>query len=235
MNILKYLKSEIQTFGKYEKIFFPLIIIFILSISFYMKDDKIALISAICGVSYSILAGKGKFYCYFFGIMSTFCYGYISFKNTIYGNVLLNLGYYLPMQILGIFSWKKNLKQDGTEIVKTKLPLKTQIIYLSLTLLVTIATYFVIKAMGDKYPLVDSITTVFSILGMYLTVKRCIEQWYAWIIVNGLSVLMWIFAYLNGSKCFATILMWLVYFILAFYFLNSWRKEKVFAGEIEKS
>ena len=81
MNILKYLKSEIQTFGKYEKIFFPLIIIFILSISFYMKDDKIALISAICGVSYSILAGKGKFYCYFFGIMSTFCYGYISFKN----------------------------------------------------------------------------------------------------------------------------------------------------------
>ena len=65
----------------------------------------------------------------------------------------------------------------------------------------------------------------FSILGLFLTVKRCIEQWYVWIIVNGLSAIMWIIAYTHGSNCFATVLMWLIYFILSFYFLYNWKIE----------
>lgn len=227
MSILKSLKSEIKTFGKFEKLIFPLVIILILSISLYMKDNKIALLNAICGITYSILAGKGKFYCYYFGILSTFCYSYISFKNTIYGNVLLNMGYYLPMQIWGIFAWKKHLKEDKNEIIKTKLSVGKRFVYFFVTSLATIVCYFIIKSFGDKFPLTDSITTMFSVLGLFLTVKRCIEQWYVWIIVNGLSALMWFLAYLKGSNCFATVLMWSVYFILSFYFLHNWKKEKL--------
>ena len=81
------------------------------------------------------------------------------------------------------------------------------------------------KYTGDASPFIDGTTTVFSILGMLLTVKRCIEQWYVWILVNGLSALMWIEAYIQDSNCLATVIMWLTYFILAFYFLAGWRKE----------
>jgi nicotinamide mononucleotide transporter len=77
----------------------------------------------------------------------------------------------------------------------------------------------------DKNPIFDSITTIFSIFGLLLTVKRCIEQWYVWIVVNGLSAIMWIQAYLNGSNCFATVIMWVTYFILAVYFLKNWEKD----------
>ena len=77
----------------------------------------------------------------------------------------------------------------------------------------------------DQSPIIDSITTVFSVIGMILTVKRCIEQWYVWFIVNGLSVVMWIKAYALGSNCFATILMWAIYFVLSIYFLYTWKKE----------
>ena len=58
-----------------------------------------------------------------------------------------------------------------------------------------------------------------------LTVKRCIEQWYVWFFVNLLSLIMWIFAYLNASNCFATIIMWAVYLVLSIYFLQVWKKE----------
>lgn len=225
MNYFKVLRREIESFGRYERVIFPLVIISISVISFYMKDNKIALLSAICGMTYSLLAGKGKVYCYFFGILSTFFYGYISFINALYGNVLLNLLYYLPMQIWGFFSWKNNLKKSQNEIYKTKLLPKSRIILLSITIVSTIIFYFILKQLGDKIPSIDSITTIFSMLGMYLTVKRCIEQWPIWIIVNGLSVVMWVIACLNGSNCFATIFMWLVYFILGFYFLYNWHKE----------
>ena len=60
---------------------------------------------------------------------------------------------------------------------------------------------------------------------MYLTVKRAIEQWIIWMVVNGLSILMWLNLVISGSKAYSTVLMWTVYFILAVYFYVVWKKE----------
>ena len=91
--------------------------------------------------------------------------------------------------------------------------------------LFSIILSFVLKKTGDATPFIDAVTTVFSVLGLILTVKRCIEQWYVWFVVNVLSVFMWIEAYMNGSNCFATILMWATYVVLSVYFLFTWKKD----------
>jgi len=225
MNVTNFLKNEFSGWGKFERILFPLIILSIVCISIIMKDNKVALISAICGISYTILAGKGKISCYYIGLTGTVCYAFLSFKNALYGNLLLYSLYYFPMQILGIFKWRKHLKEDSGEIIKTKLSNKERRFYFLAATLVSLITAQILSKAGDATPYIDSITTVFSVVGLLLTIKRCIEQWYIWIIVNGLSAIMWVQAYLNGSNCFATILMWLTYFGLAFYFLHTWKKE----------
>lgn len=225
MKTLEFIKKELTGWGKIERILFPSCIVLIFLISLYMKDSKIALISAICGISYTILAGKGKISCYFIGLCGTLCYSFISWKNGLFGNLCLYLLYYLPMQILGIFKWKQHLKKDIQEIQKTKLTTKERIIYSVITIISTAICYFILLKIGDKSPIFDSVTSVLSIAGLLLTVKRCIEQWYIWFIVNGLSTIMWIEAYINGSNCFATILMWAIYFLLGIYFLYTWRKE----------
>ena len=225
MNLKEFIQSELKGWGKAERIIFPLEIALIIILSFLINDSKIALVSAICGISYTIFAGKGKISCYAFGLCGTLCYSYLSFVNNLFGNLALYMLYYLPMQIVGIFRWKKHLKKDSGEIIKTKLSVKERLIYLILTIIISLAVSFILKYTGDASPFIDGTTTVFSILGMLLTVKRCIEQWYVWILVNGLSALMWIEAYIQGSNCLATVIMWLTYFILAFYFLAGWRKE----------
>ncbi len=225
MNLKEFIQSELKGWGKAERIVFPLEILLIIVLSFLINDSKIALVSAICGILYTIFAGKGKISCYAFGLCGTLCYSYLSFVNNLFGNLALYMLYYLPMQIVGIFRWKKHLKKDSGEIIKTKLSVKERLIYLILTIIISLAVSFILKYTGDASPFIDGTTTVFSILGMLLTVKRCIEQWYVWILVNGLSALMWIEAYIQGSNCLATVIMWLTYFILAFYFLAGWRKE----------
>lgn len=225
MNIIEFIKKELDGWGKFERVLFPACIVLIILISLYMKDSKVALISAICGISYTILAGKGKISCYFIGLCGTLCYSFISWKNGLFGNLCLYILYYFPMQILGIFKWKQNLKKDVQEIKKTKLSTKERWTYLLITLVLTIFCYFILLGVGDKSPIFDSITSVLSITGLLLTVKRCIEQWYVWFVVNGLSTIMWIEAYLNGSNCFATVLMWGTYLILGVYFLYTWKKE----------
>ncbi len=225
MNINEFIQKELSGWGKYERIIFPAEILLIIILSVIMKDNKIALISAICGISYTILAGKGKISCYLFGLMGTLCYAFIAFKNYLFGNVGLYICYYFPMQLVGIFKWRQHLKKETNEIQKIKLSNIERIIYTILGIFFTIICYFVLIKYHDKNPIFDSITTIFSVFGLLLTVKRCIEQWYVWIVVNGLSAIMWIQAYLNGSNCFATVIMWVTYFILAVYFLKNWEKD----------
>jgi len=225
MNILEFAKGELQGWGKYEKIIFPLEIILITLISIYMKDKTAALISAICGICATITAGKGKISCYMFGMISNICYAYISFKTQLWGHLCLNMLYYFPMQFVGISKWKKHMKQDKQEIYKTKLSDKERIIYSVFGLISIILLYFILQKFGDSNSIMDSMTTVLSVIAFILTVKRCIEQWYLWSVVNISSVIIWIYAYLNGSQCFATILMWSTYFVLGLYFLHNWQKE----------
>lgn len=225
MNILEFAKGELQGWGKYERIIFPLEIILITLIAIYMKDKTAALISAICGICATITAGKGKISCYMFGMISNICYAYISFKTQLWGHLCLNILYYFPMQFVGISKWKRHMKQDKQEIYKTKLSDKERIIYSVLGLISIIILYFILQKFGDSNSIMDSITTVLSVIAFILTVKRCIEQWYLWSIVNISSVIIWIYAYLNGSQCFATILMWSTYFVLGLYFLHNWQKE----------
>ncbi|MBP3821152.1 nicotinamide mononucleotide transporter [bacterium] len=225
MKITSFIKKEFYGWGKYERFILPLIILLIISISVYMKDRPTALIHAICGVCATILAGKGKISCYFFGMIANICYAYISFKNAFWGNLILNMLYYFPMQFVGIAKWKNHLKKDTQEIYKTSLSAKERLFYLLIAILFSIFGYIILKQLNDLNPSIDSITTVLSIIAFLLTVKRCIEQWYIWTIVNALSVIMWIIAYLNGSQCFATILMWGTYFALGLYFLKNWDKE----------
>lgn len=225
MKLIELIKEEFKNFGKYERFLFPLIILVIIITSIIIKDNKIALVSAVCGVSYTILAGKGRVSCYFIGMIGTFCYSYLAFINEFYGNLALYMLYYLPMEIIGIFKWKKHLKKDIREIIKTKLNNKERFIYFTLMILISVIVSLVLKIMGDTNPYLDAMATIFSIFGQILTVKRCIEQWYVWFFVNFISLIMWIFAYINGSNCFATIIMWLVYLILSIYFLQAWKKD----------
>ncbi len=225
MKIMEFIKKELSGWGKIERVVFPLEILLIIILSVIIGDNKIALVSAVCGISYSILAGKGKISCYLFGLCGTLCYAYLALKNNLFGNLALYALYYFPMQIVGIFKWKKHLKKDSQEIVKTKLTNKERILYSAISILCSFAFYLILISLHDQSPVMDSLTAVLSVIGLILTVKRCIEQWYVWFVVNGLSTIMWINAYLHGSNCFATILMWATYFVLSIYFLITWKRE----------
>lgn len=185
----------------------------------------ISVIYTICGITYTALAGKGRVICYLFGITATCCYSYLAYDNQIYGNFLLNTGYYLPMQIIGIFAWNKNLKKDKKEIIKTKLSKKERLILTGITTKLCIVMVAFLKSSNDMTPGLDGITTILSVLGMYLTVKRCIEQWLVWIIVNSLAIIMWLKVSLSNHETYSTAIVWSIYLIMGIYFYFQWRNE----------
>ena len=217
--------DKVEKENKYEILGFILVYIILFSNAFITHDSWIALVSAFCGISYTILAGKGFPVCYLIGVIGSIFYSYLSLKSALWGNLILYMLYYVPMQITGFFQWNKNLKDGKNEIIKTKLTNKERIIYFIASSVLSVLVGCILAHLGDTEPFIDSITTVFSILGMYLTVRRAIDQWIVWMIVNGLSLIMWLSIALSGVKVYSTVIMWGVYFILAFYFYYRWKKE----------
>lgn len=208
-----------------EKVGLSFVLVFILISAILRGDSVFALISAICGITYTFLAGKGLPICYLFGVAGSSFYSMLAFQNLLWGNLLLYAGYYVPMQILGFFKWKKNLKDGHNYIVKIKLSRKELLLLILILILLTIGVYYILMSYNDAHPILDSITTVFSVGGMYLTVRRAIEQWIFWMGVNALSLAMWIDVAMDGVRVFSTIVMWAVYLFLAVYFYIEWKKE----------
>ena len=220
---MRIIKLKILKYSEFVMLFF---IYFLLILNYFIFNDSLAaILSAFFGITYTILAGKGNPICYLFGLSGSSFYIYLAFNNSLWGNLLLYAAYYVPMQILGFFRWKKNLKTNKYEIIKTSLDRKTFIKIGITSLLAIIITSIILVIFDDKHPYIDSITTILSLSGMYLTVKRCIEQWIFWMVVNGLSAIMWINIALSGEKVYSTVIMWSVYFILAIYFYFIWKKD----------
>ena len=217
--------EEFSKQNKFELAVFILIYLLLFSNAYYTNDSLIALVSAFCGITYTILAGKGVPICYPIGVTGSALYAYLAFASNLWGNMLLYICYYIPMQILGFFKWNKNLKADKYEIVKIKLSYKERVIYSLLAIFISIIAILILNHYGDKNPVIDGFTTVLSVLGMYLTVKRCFEQWVVWFIVNLLSFIMWLEIALNGTKVTSTVIMWFVYTVLSVYFLIKWHNE----------
>ena len=197
--------------------------IFLISIA--LKDTLTGIIAALTATFYTIFAGKGKISCYLFGIINTILYGYISYETKLYGEVMLNWLWYLPMMFTGMFFWKRNMNKSTETVYKSFLSIKERAITALLTL-AGIAVYaFILHKMGDRSPVLDSTTTILSVTAMILTVKRCIEQWFIWTVVNVISIWMWLLVYLNEGSSVAILLMWVMALANGIIFFIQWKKD----------
>jgi len=178
-------------------------------------------LTAISGVVCVVMVARGNIINYLFGVINVSLYAWISFKAGLYGDAALNAIYYLPMQFIGWFSWiGRRSEQESVTIIARRMKGNERIVVaISAVLLVILAAYL-LKYFKDPQPFKDSATTVLSVMAMYLMVKRFMEQWILWVIVNIISVVMWIIAFSSGESHSALmILMWIFYLINS---LNGW-------------
>lgn len=222
--IKKFIEGELTGWKTPEILWLLFCCISVIVLSQIMGDNIIGIISALTGVLYTVIAGKGKMSCYFFGVINTLLYGLISFKLKLYGEVMLNWGWYLPMMFAGFFCWKR--KTGAQQIVrKTALTVKGRIIAALLSA-AGIGAYAVILAlMNGRSPVLDSTTTVLSVTAMILTVKRCIEQWLIWTAVNVISIIMWLRVYFDCGNSAASLLMWCIALANGIIFFITWFRD----------
>lgn len=179
----------------------------------------IDLVAAFCGICSVVLCAKGKRSGFLFGLVNVMGYAFISFHNQYYGEVMLNVLFYIPSNIVAYVMWTKHKDEDrgGKEVKARALTAPQLIAACAIVAAVTVGYHFVLESMGGAMTLLDGASTVLSIFATILMALRYSEQWFFWIIVDAITVVLWCVA---GDP--VMIAMWGAYLVNAVYGYLMW-------------
>jgi nicotinamide mononucleotide transporter len=97
--------------------------------------------------------------------------------NHLYGDIANN-SIYLVMGVVGFILWNNN--KESNKI--TKASTKERIIYILLIALGTIILSTVLKKTNDPLPVLDSFTTISSLIATFYMMKKKIDTWIIWFV-----------------------------------------------------
>ena len=178
-----------------------------------------------------ILVAQGKISNYVWGTVGVITYAYLAYTWGFYGETFLNAVYYLPMQFIGFYLWNSNKGNvddtvSNTVLIKGMSKFQRIMGILLIPVLITIGSY-VLFLLGGKLVILDATTTVLSIVAMGLMAARMKEQWLLWIVVNIVSIYMWLQSFMLGNPDgIATLLMWSVFLLNSIYGAWKWFRVK---------
>lgn len=225
MSKIKFIiKNEFMGWRRWEICWLIFSSIGVLVTALFFKDSKIAVIASVCGIFSSVLTGKGKLSAYIVGGVSRVLYAVVAFPAHIYGEVMLNLLYFVPMEFYGIYVWYKNMDFEAHEVSKSSMTKRQFVVLAAVVVGATVIFGFFLKYLGGVLPFADSFTNVVSIIAMLLTIKRYRQTWLLWMVVNAVSIALWIFTFVNGTGSVAILLMWLIYFSNSVIMFLKWTK-----------
>ena len=195
--------------------------------------DVVGSIAGIAGVLCVVLVAKGSIWNYLFGLVNVSLYAYISYKASLYGDAGLNALYYLPMQFVGWWQWRRRgaavseaeADGKGVQVKARRFNWKQRTVLALSCAAAVVAMGFVLKEVGDPQPFKDSATTVLSIVAQALMALAFMEQWALWIITNVISVAMWSICVARGeAHAGVMVIMWVFYLLNSINGLRVWLK-----------
>lgn len=225
MRVKKLIENELSGWKSWEVGWLITACLVIMGLSIYWQDTVIGIISATTGVACVVCTGKGKLSAYAFGLINVILYAYISYQAKYYGEVMLNVLYYLPMEFYGFYVWNKHMDNETHEVKKRRMKASGKLFMILAVALGTVGYGYVLRSLGGALPFVDALSTVVSVVAMIVSVKMYMEQWILWIVVDVVSVVMWAVAFANGNDSIAALLMWIVYLGNAVIMYFKWAKE----------
>lgn len=222
--IKSFIKNEISGWKAWEIIWLMLSTVVLLAVSIAYKQSFIVILSCIFGAWAVIFTGKGKLSSFLFALVHVVMYSIIAAQSKYYGETILNLFFYVPMNVIGLFSWKKNMNEEKKEVSVQKMSLGKFGILFILAAVVSAGYSLVLKAMGGNLPFINAVCTVVAIIGQILCNKRYAEQWYMWVLGNSVSLSMWAIEFVKYGTNLPTMIMWIVFVLNSIFMLIKWQK-----------
>lgn len=165
-----------------------------------------------------LLAARNSVHTWSSGILGCVLFGWLFFESQLYADVTLQ-GFFIITSALGWWAWLRG--NAGTQLPVSRTAPGTLVWMAALAVVVALAYGALLHHFTDAYaPLVDSQVLTFSVLAQLLLMRRRLENWYAWLLVNTLAVPLY-----ASRELYLTAGLYTLFWCNAWYGLYRWRRE----------
>ena len=186
--------------------------------------DYLSWIASLIGVTALIFVAKG----YVIGqilvvVFSTF-YGIISFWFQYYGEVITYLCMTAPIAIASAVSWFRHPFQETREVEIHRLTRRQWAVMIALSLVVTAAFYFILRALGTARLVFSTISVTTSFFAAWLTMLRSPLYAVGYAANDLVLIVLWVLAALKDPSSLPMAACFLAFFLNDSYGFINWRR-----------
>lgn len=190
----------------------------------WVGENYFELIASGIGFVAIFLQIKQNVWYWLVSIIMVSMYVYIYIDAKLYADMSLQV-YYLVISFYGWYMWlfgnKTNLKHSELHVSQVSKKLIWVLVFLGIFLFFIIVWVLMTYTNSDL-PYWDSFTTALSFVATWMLARKILENWLIWIIVDAVSVGIYIY-----KDLYPTAVLFLFLTILAFVGYIQWKKDLV--------
>jgi nicotinamide mononucleotide transporter len=165
-----------------------------------------------------LLAARNNVHTWSTGILGCLLMGGLFFSAQLYADVTLQ-AFFIVTSAIGWWSWLHGRK--GAEMPVSRAPWPMLAGLTLLAILVAAGYGALLHYFTDAYaPFADSLVLTLSVLAQLLLMRRKLENWYAWLLVNTLAVPLF-----ASRGLYLTAVIYCLFWLNAWYGLYRWRRD----------
>ena len=177
--------------------------------------------AVIFAITYLLLAVRENILCWTFAFISTAIYTVLFWDVSLLMESALNV-YYMAMAVYGYHQWTRGGTNCGggqaLAIRTMEAPQHALVIGL-IVVLTLVSGYLLGEHSSAAWPFVDSFTTWASVITTYLVARKYLENWLYWLVIDSVSVPLYI-----DRGLYMTALLFVAYIIIVVFGYIGWRR-----------
>ena len=184
----------------------------------FLHNSLLELMAVVFAIFYLVLAVRENILCWFAAGISALIFLYTFWDVKLYMESVLQV-YYFAMAIFGWYQWR--LANDGSTGLQVSMWSigKHFIALASIALLTFMSGYFLDYGTDAQLPYLDSFTTWGSVVTTFMVVRKVLENWIYWLVIDSVSIYLYI-----DRELYFTSMLFVVYIVIIFFGWLSWSK-----------
>ncbi|MBR0442954.1 MAG: nicotinamide mononucleotide transporter [Clostridia bacterium] len=187
-------------------------------------QSLLSMVASLIGVTALIFIAKGRVIGQLFLIVFSVFYGIISFGFRYYGEVITYLGMSAPMAVIAAIQWIRHPYRNTSQVKVGKLTSKKIAVVAGLSAAVTVAFYFILKALGNENLIVSTLSVTTSFVAASLTALRSPYYAIGYALNDIVLIALWVMASIEDVSYLSMVICFVVFLINDSYGYVSWRR-----------
>ena len=220
------MKKILNYFSRAElALWFSSVVFIVLSFCIFDREDYLTLTASLIGVTSLIFNAKGNPVGQALMVVFGLIYGAISYSFAYYGEMITYLGMSVPMAVFALVSWLRNPYKGNRAEVKVNRVGKGELVFMCfLTLLVTIAFFFILKFFNTANLALSTISITTSFIAVYLTFRRSPYFALAYAANDVILIGLWILASISDARYISVVVCFIAFLVNDIYGYISWQR-----------